>query len=133
MSPVTRGHLEKAARAVRAARLLLDDGHPDFAASRAYYALLYVAGALLREEDLRLAEHLDLYGQVRERFGRSRVIEPCFYEALQTGGSVRQRADYLGDDAVTVDEAVELIASAQASLAAAYRQLDHRSASDRAA
>ncbi|MBI4559314.1 MAG: HEPN domain-containing protein [Candidatus Hydrogenedentes bacterium] len=36
--------LTRAAESLAAARILLKDGFPDFAASRAYYALFYVEG-----------------------------------------------------------------------------------------
>lgn len=40
--------LEKAQRAIQAAQTLLDAGNlPDFATGRAYYAMFYVAEALL--------------------------------------------------------------------------------------
>ncbi len=35
--------LDKAERSLSAARLLLDQGHYDFAGSRCYYAMFYVA------------------------------------------------------------------------------------------
>jgi uncharacterized protein (UPF0332 family) len=39
--------IEKAKESTAAARSLAKDGHYDFAASRAYYAMFYVAEALL--------------------------------------------------------------------------------------
>jgi len=39
--------LQKAKESLEAARGLLRDGYPDFAASRAYYAMFYVTEALL--------------------------------------------------------------------------------------
>ena len=38
---------DKAAASLDAARFLMGAGHLDFAAARAYYAMFYVAGALL--------------------------------------------------------------------------------------
>jgi len=42
--------LDKSQRSLQAAELLLAAGHPDFAASRAYYVMLYAADALLSAE-----------------------------------------------------------------------------------
>jgi len=39
--------IQKATESLDAARSLLRDGYPDFATSRAYYAMFYVAEALL--------------------------------------------------------------------------------------
>jgi uncharacterized protein (UPF0332 family) len=45
----TRNLLDKAARAIRVASLLVDNGETEFAAGRAYYAMFYAAEALLYE------------------------------------------------------------------------------------
>jgi len=42
----TRKLLDKAARAIRVASLLVDNGETEFAAGRAYYAMFYAAEAL---------------------------------------------------------------------------------------
>ena len=47
MSPETQALLHKADESYRAAVLLEREGFPDFAASRAYYAMLYIAEAFL--------------------------------------------------------------------------------------
>ncbi|MBI3322995.1 MAG: HEPN domain-containing protein [Candidatus Omnitrophica bacterium] len=52
MKPETEKLLQKASRSIRAAERLLQEGDVDFAASRAYYALFYLAEALLNEKDL---------------------------------------------------------------------------------
>jgi hypothetical protein len=49
----TRLLLEKARHTIHAAQILIRDGEPDSAASRAYYAMFYVASALLEERALR--------------------------------------------------------------------------------
>ena len=46
--------LEKAARAIEAAKTLLKTGSADFAAGRAYYAMFYIAEALLLEKKFKL-------------------------------------------------------------------------------
>jgi uncharacterized protein (UPF0332 family) len=55
--------LGKAQRAIQAARTLLDAGDlPEFATGRAYYAMFYVAEALLEEKDLRFSKHGGVHG-----------------------------------------------------------------------
>jgi uncharacterized protein (UPF0332 family) len=44
--------LEKAGRSFDAAEATLEQGHADFAVSRAYYGCLYIAQALLLSEGL---------------------------------------------------------------------------------
>jgi uncharacterized protein (UPF0332 family) len=52
MKSETNALLEKSERAIKSAEHTLADGDLDFAASRAYYALFYIAEALLGEKDL---------------------------------------------------------------------------------
>ncbi len=52
MTPDGERLLEKASRAVAAAEKLLDAGDTEFAVGRAYYAMFYVATALLDERGL---------------------------------------------------------------------------------
>jgi hypothetical protein len=52
MTEDQRELLEEARDSIAAARLLLDGGFPGYAASRAYYAMFYVAEALLEDEEL---------------------------------------------------------------------------------
>ena len=52
MKPGVQSLLDKAHASVQAARLLNGEGYPDFAASRAYYAMFYAAEALLLSRGL---------------------------------------------------------------------------------
>ena len=49
MNEYTRKLLDKAIDTIESAELLLDNGKTDVAAGRAYYALFYIAEALLNE------------------------------------------------------------------------------------
>ncbi len=57
MTPEVRALLDKARASHEAATLLRREGYLDFAASRAYYALFYVAEALLLERGLSYSSH----------------------------------------------------------------------------
>jgi uncharacterized protein (UPF0332 family) len=52
MTPVQAALLKKAKNSLDAARLLVERGFYDFAVSRAYYAMFYVAEAFLLGEGL---------------------------------------------------------------------------------
>lgn len=49
MKEATEALFDKADRAIEAARVLLESTGPEFAAGRAYYAMFYVAEALLHD------------------------------------------------------------------------------------
>ena len=60
MKEYTRKLLDKAIDTIESAELLLDHGKTDIAAGRAYYALFYVAEALLNEKGLQFGKHGDV-------------------------------------------------------------------------
>lgn len=57
MTPEQQRLLDKASKIVEAARELNNTGFSEFAASRAYYAMFYVATAFLEGERLSFARH----------------------------------------------------------------------------
>lgn len=57
MTPEQQILLNKAARSLQAARELNNRGFSEFAASRAYYAMFYVATAFLEGEGLSYSRH----------------------------------------------------------------------------
>ena len=58
MKEHTRKLLDKAARAADVAKTLLKRSDVDFAASRAYYSMFYVADAVLNEKGLRFRQQM---------------------------------------------------------------------------
>lgn len=54
MNDYTRQLLDKALDTIEGSELLLKNGKTDIAAGRAYYALFYVAEALLNEKGLKM-------------------------------------------------------------------------------
>jgi uncharacterized protein (UPF0332 family) len=75
----TQKLLDKASRAIRAAAALLRDGDVDFAAARAYYAMLYAAEALLNERNVRFRKHGGVHGAFGEHFVKSGLFDPKFH------------------------------------------------------
>lgn len=71
MTPDQSELLEKAARSLEAARLLLDEDHSDFAASRAYYAMFYAAEAMLEGEELAFSSHAAVVAAFGREFAKT--------------------------------------------------------------
>lgn len=57
MNEASAGFLAKATRALDAAATLLREGHAEFASGRAYYAMFYVAEAMLAEAGESFRKH----------------------------------------------------------------------------
>jgi len=94
MKEETRKLIEKASRALRAAEVLLNSGDPEFAAGRAYYAMLHSAQALLREKDLKYHKHAGVHAAFGENFTRTGLLDPKYHRWLLDAFDERLRGDY---------------------------------------
>jgi uncharacterized protein (UPF0332 family) len=64
----TRQLLLNSEETLNAAQILLDEGYLRDAANRAYYAVFYVAEALLNEKDLRFKKHGAVHGSFARHY-----------------------------------------------------------------
>ncbi|OIO88430.1 MAG: DNA-binding protein [Anaerolineae bacterium CG2_30_64_16] len=99
--------LRKAQNSLRAARVLLDNGYPDYAAPRAYFTMFYVAEAFLEGEGLAFSKHsavIAAFGQHFIRIGRAPVE---FHRFLLEAQQVRHAGDYGLLHSVKPDQARE--------------------------
>jgi uncharacterized protein (UPF0332 family) len=94
MTPDQEELLTKAQQSLEAAKLLLDGGFPGFAASRAYYAMFYVAQAFLEGEGLSYSKHSAVIAAFGQHFAREGRIPVEFHRYLIDAMAARQDADY---------------------------------------
>jgi len=66
--------IRKGRRSRAAARRLAEDGDHDFAVSRAYYAMFYLAEAMLLTRDLRFFKHAAVISAVAQHFVRPGML-----------------------------------------------------------
>ena len=78
MTPEVEVLLGKARRSLANARRSTDGGDHDFATSRAYYAMFYVAEALLNERDHHFRKHSAVHSAYGEEFAKTEVLDPRF-------------------------------------------------------
>lgn len=123
------GLLVKAEQYIRSAKLLRDNGDLDSAASRAYYAMFYVAEALLYRLGLSFSSHHAVTAAYGQHFAKTRLLEPRFHRALLSAFDLRQRGDYQIDSGLTLQDAETTIDDATEFLAAAQQWLDENAAS----
>jgi uncharacterized protein (UPF0332 family) len=112
-----RRYLEKAERAVSAARILLNADSAEGACNRAYYAMFDAAHAALLAAGVSVKTHSGLIGAFGKHLVQSGLIDAQHGRALNRVHHLRQLADYLGDP-VTIEDAAESFAHAQAFIAA---------------
>lgn len=105
--------LDKSRRSLEGAKLLLDRGYFDFAASRAYYAMFYLAEALLCGKGLTFSKHSAVNAAFGQHFAKTGLLDPRFHRYLIDGEETRIRGDYDTQPPVTEAEAREEIAQAE--------------------
>lgn len=113
MTPEQTALLIKARESLRAAKLLATNALPDFAASRAYYTMFYVAEAFLLGEGLAFSSHAAVIGAFGREFARTGRVPVEFHRYLIDAQDIRNRGDYNIDPAIPEAEANELIFQAE--------------------
>lgn len=121
MTEQVRKLLEKADRAISAAEALLKRGDPDFAAGRAYYAMLYVAEALLLEKGLRFRKHGSVHAAFGEHFAKSDVLDAKYHRWLLNAYDQRILGDYGVDASLDAEDVQVMIQRAGEFVGAARR------------
>lgn len=115
--------LAKAERAIRAARTLLDAGDAEFAAGRGYYAMFYVAEALLYDRDLWFGKHSAVHAAYGKEFAKTGLLDRRFHRWLLGAFNLRLQMDYSFDVAISPEEVEEILEQARAFLTAARQFL----------
>jgi uncharacterized protein (UPF0332 family) len=116
--------LEKANRSLQAAKELNNKGFPEFAASRGYYAMFYIATAFLESEGLSYSRHSAVIAAFGERFARTNRVPVELHRYLIDAERTRLRADYNIDPDITETDATQLIARAEDFLNFALANID---------
>ena len=117
MKDESKGFLEKAEPALRAAEILLREEDAECAAGRAYYAMLHTAQALLRERDLRYRRHTGVHSAFGEHFAKTCVLDPKFHRWILAAFNNRLKGDYDFDAGIDTETASTMIEQAREFLA----------------
>jgi len=86
--------IRKAQRSLKAAQILADKEFYDFAVSRAYYAMFYVAEAFLLGKGLAYSKHSAVIAAFGQRFAKTGALPAEFHRYLIEGESSRNVGDY---------------------------------------
>lgn len=98
---------------IAAAKLLLDGKFPGYAASRSYYAMFYVAEALLEGEGLSYSKHSAVIAAFGREFARSGRVPAEYHRYLMEALELRHSGDYGTRSAVNYEQAQEQINRAE--------------------
>ena len=95
-----RADLFRQARDSLAAAKILDaQGYHGFAASRAYYAMFYIAEAFLLGQGLAFSRHSAVHAAFGEHFVKTGIVPPKFHRHLIQGMEARHSSPASGPGA----------------------------------
>ncbi len=114
MTPEQQALLDKSQRSIDAAQSLSERGFYDFAVSRAYYAMFYLAEALLDQEGLAFSSHAAVISNFGQYLALPGKIPAEYHRQLIDAQAQRTRADYDPQPNLTQQDAEILIAQAKA-------------------
>ena len=120
MKETTRQLFDKAEHAIRAGQILLEGDEAEFAAGRAYYAMRYVAEALLHERGLAFRKHTAVHAAFGKEFAATGLLDPKFHRWLLTASDLRLQGDYEAVAHVTEEDVETRLEQAREFLAAAH-------------
>lgn len=129
MKPETKEYLEKAEENIRAADILLAAQFFEIAVSRGYYAMFYIAEALLCEAGKIFSSHQAVQSAYGKLFAKTGRLDPKFHRYLLEGFRARHVADYVSSTEFTEQDAVEAANAAEEFLAAAKKYLSSQASS----
>jgi uncharacterized protein (UPF0332 family) len=116
--------LDKASRAIEAARVLLRENSSDFAAGRAYYGMFYVAEALLNESGQHFRKHSAVHAAYGEQFAKTAILDPKYHRWLLNCSDMRLLGDYEVETTLDRDDVEKMITQAKEFLEVARRYLE---------
>ena len=116
--------LAKAIDAIEVAEGILDMGKPEMAAGRAYYAMFYIAEALLHEKGLEFNTHGQVIGAYGKEFAKTKELDPKFHKSLRAGFDLRITGDYEVDTNITNQLVLDMINQARDFLESARAWLE---------
>ena len=123
MTDDQRELLLKAQQSLEAAKLLLTNNFPDYAASRAYYSMFYIAEAFLEGEGLSFSKHSAVIAAFGREFAKTQRVPTNFHRFLIEAQELRTTGDYGQLNAVTTDQAAEQIDHAERFLTLAIQEI----------
>lgn len=123
MNPQIAGLLQKAQDSLEAANLLYRERYYDFAASRIYYAMFYVAQALLLRRGLAFSSHAAVIAAFGKEFAKTGMIDPKFHRYLIDAEDLRETGDYGIEASLSVAAVEEMLTWAEEFLREAPKLL----------
>ena len=124
MKEYTGKLLDKALDAIEAAEGLMDMDKAEFSAGRAYYAMFYIAEALLSEKGFEFKQHGQVIWAFGLHFAKTKELDPKYHRWLVDGFDARISGDYGVDTEIDNELVADMINQARDFYDAAQRYLE---------
>jgi len=125
MTPEQQLLLAKAQRSLKAAEQLMLKEFYEYAASRAYYSMFYVAEALLDKEGLSFSSHAAVISAFGQTLAKPQKVPPEYHRYLINAQAQRTQADYDLQPDFSLQDAQILVAQAQAFIGLGHQYLSN--------
>ena len=110
MKPEVEILLDKAKRSQRTAELMFREKEFDFAGSRAYYTLFYVAQALLLERGLAFSSHAAVIANFGKEYAKTNMLSSNLHQYLIKAQDRRNIGDYGIGEHLSEEDVHEMLA-----------------------
>jgi uncharacterized protein (UPF0332 family) len=115
--------MSKAQESLNAAILLKDNNYFDYAVSRAYYAMFYIAEAFLEGENKQFSSHAAVISSFGRDFARLGKVPQDFHRIIIDAQALRQMSDYGKFQAISKQQAEQQIVNAERFIDYALKHL----------
>lgn len=105
MNPDTEALIAKAHRNLGLARRLVEAGDQDVGVARAYYAMFYLATAMLAVREKSFSKHSAVIAAFALEFVATDEMSAAHHVALRRGFDLRNLADYAAESSISVADA----------------------------
>jgi uncharacterized protein (UPF0332 family) len=119
MKDATQQLMLNAEETLNAAQVWLDEDYLRDAVNRAYYAVFYIAEALLNEKDIRFKKHGAVHGAFAQQYIKTGLFDAKYHRLVLTAFGKRMLGDYDEAAQFKAEEVKQTIAEAQGFLQAA--------------
>lgn len=124
MKDHSRKLFEKALDTIQVAEAIIDMDKPELATGRVYYAMFYIAEALLYERGLEFNTHGQVIAAYGKEYAKTKELDPKFHGWLRAGFDARISGDYDVDANFTKQFVADMINQAREFLEAAQEYLE---------
>lgn len=116
--------VHKAERSLNAAATLFEENSFDFAVSRAYYSMFYMAEAVLLTKKLSFSKHAGVISGFNQHFVKTKIFDYKYYEMLRYAFEQRNIGDYRFETYISKETAQKIINDAREFLGVVKEYLE---------